>query len=259
MVDFLFFCYIYSMLELNKIYNQDCLEGMKLIDDKSIDLIVTDPPYLFDNGNWKHSAKCGEKSILGNGELFNEDGLMYTKMSTFGEDDIDTFLTLALSKMKIPNMYIFCSETQVPIYGMWAREHNLHFGIMVWEKPLSVINKNRFSTNTEYVVRIYDFGTGLNTIKNNDYYNKVIHSKPLKGTDKMHPTQKPIDAVDRFILLSSNEGDVVLDPFSGSATTAVACIRNNRNFIGFELETEYYKKSLVRIEREIDEKKSGLW
>ena len=90
-----------KMLEINKIYNQDCLEGMKLIDDKSIDLIVTDPPYLFDNGNWKHSAKCGEKSILGNGELFNEDGLMYTKMSTFGEDDIDTLKTFKLVGHKI--------------------------------------------------------------------------------------------------------------------------------------------------------------
>lgn len=248
------------MLEINKIYNQDCLEGMKLIDDKSIDLIVTDPPYLFDNGNWKHSAKCGEKSILGNGSIFDEDGLMYNKMSEFGEEDIYNFLTLAISKLKVVNMYIFCSETQVPIYGMWAREHNLHFSIMVWEKPLSIINKNRFSTNTEYVVRIYEFGTGLNKINNNEYYNKVIHSIPLKGkNDKIHPTQKPIDAIERFVLLSSNVGDIILDPFMGSATTAVSCIRHNRNFIGFEREKEIYDKSLIRIEREINDKNSALW
>ena len=127
---------------------------------------------------------------------------------------------------------------------------------MVWEKPLSIINKNRLSTNTEYVVRIYDFGTGLNKISNNDYYNKVIHSKPLKGSgDKIHP----IDAVERFVLLSSNVGDIILDPFMGSATTAVSCIRHNRNFIGFEKEKEIYDKSLIRIEREINDKNSALW
>ena len=247
------------MIETDKIYHTNCFDTIQEIDDGSLDLMITDPPYLFDNGRWLTSKAMGERSILGKGSIFDTEEMIYNEMSNFGVDDITQFLNLCLPKLKIPNMYICCNDTQVPIYGMWAREHNLHFGIMVWEKPLSVINKNRFSTNTEYVVRIYDFGTGLNTIKNNDYYNKVIHSKPLKGTDKMHPTQKPIDAVDRFILLSSNEGDVVLDPFSGSATTAVACIRNNRNFIGFELETEYYKKSLVRIERELDEKKSGLW
>ena len=81
------------MLEINKIYNQDCFEGMKLIDDKSIDLIVTDPPYLFDNSNWYRSAKSGEKTILGNGSIFDEDGLMYSKMSAFGENRYMAFIS----------------------------------------------------------------------------------------------------------------------------------------------------------------------
>lgn len=240
-------------MEINKIYNEDCLEGMKRIDDKSIDLIITDPPYLHDNGNWMKSDVMGTKSILGKGSIYDSDGYLKTKMSSFGVEEIYEFLSIAVQKMKIPNMYIFCSEVQVPIYGMWAREHNLHFSILTWEKPLSIINKNRFSQNTEYVVRIYDFGTGLNKIDNNEYYNKVIHTKILRGKEKIHPTQKPIDIVNRFIKLSSNEGDLILDPFIGSGTTAISCILNKRNFIGFEINEEYFEKTRKRIFEEINQ------
>lgn len=66
---------------------------------------------------------------------------------------------------------------------------------------------------------------------------------------RIHPTQKPMKLIDRLILTSSNEGDIVLDPFMGSATTAISCIKNNRHYIGFELDKEYYNKSLKRIER----------
>lgn len=238
------------MLDLNKIYNMDCLEGMKEIPNGSIDLIVTDPPYLHDNGNWMLSGVMGERSILGKkGGIFDPEGEIYTEMSEFGIKEVDSFLSLAVDKMKIPNMYIFCNETQVPIYGMWAREHNLHFSILVWEKPLSIINKNRFSTNAEYVCRIYDFGTALNKLEDvNEYYNKVIHCPTLRGEAKIHPTQKPVELIARFILLSSKEGDTVLDPFMGSGTTAEACKIYNRNYIGFEKNEKFYTKACRRLE-----------
>ena len=152
-------------MELNKIYNEDCLEGMKRIPDGSVDLVVTDPPYLFDNGHFLSSDKSGTKSILGN-SCVGAGGDVYNNMSNFGVDDIFRLLDMMVPKMKLVNMYLCCNETQVPIYGMWARNHGYHLNILTWEKPLSIINTNRFSTNTEYVCRIYDFGTALNCVSN---------------------------------------------------------------------------------------------
>ena len=63
------------MIELNRLYNADYLDGIKDIDDKSIDLIVTDPPYLFDNGNWYKSDILGENSVYTNSELYNNFGM----------------------------------------------------------------------------------------------------------------------------------------------------------------------------------------
>lgn len=231
----------------NKVHNIDCLIGIERLDDKSIDLMVTDPPYLFDNGNWKNSQVVGKRAILKSGP-HDPFGEVYTDMSEFGEEDINRFLDAVKPKMKVFNSYICCSETQVPLYGMWARKNGLHFSILVWEKPLSVICKNRFSTNLEYIVRIYDYGTGLNKLDNNELYNKVARVPLVR--DKQHPTQKPVSLMERYILLSSNEGDLVLDPFCGSGTTAVACVRTKRDFIAFEKNEKFFKVAQRRVSDE---------
>lgn len=233
------------MVELDKIYHGDCFDLIEKIDDNSISLMVTDPPYLFDNGRWLSSKAMGTRSILGKGSIFDTEEMIYNDMSTFGVDDIRKFLDMVLPKFKIPNMYLCCSDTQVPIYGMWAREHNLHFQILCWEKPLSVINKNRFSTNVEYVCRIYDFGTALNRISPNEVYNKVIHIPTER--DKQHPTQKPVALFERLIRLSSEEGGIILDPFCGSGTTALAAHKAKRHFICIEKEEKFFKIAEKRI------------
>lgn len=236
------------MIEQNRIYNGDCLCLLGQIEDRSIDLVVTDPPYLFDNGNWYKSDVMGEKTLLGKGSIYDSDGTMKTDMGAFGDKEIDQLLTMLMPKMKIPNCYFFCCEEQVPLYTMWARNHGLHYQILVWEKPLSIINKNRFSMNAEFVVRIYDFGTALNSVKENELYNRVLHDKPMLGKDKIHPTQKSVSMYRKFILLSSKENDVVLDPFAGSGTCAEACIKERRQYICFEKNEQFFKKSVQRIE-----------
>lgn len=233
------------MLEKDKIYLGDCFEMLKEIDDKSVDLVVTDPPYLHDNGNWLKSGKAGKKSILGNSDTFSENGQLFQEMSAFGEKEIEALLKELIRVCKIPNIYLFCSEEQVPIYGMWAREHGLHYNILVWEKPLMLINKNAFSHNTEYVVRIYDFGTGLRSVSKSELYNKVIHDQRVKV--KHHPTEKPSSIFERFILLNSNEGDLVLDPFSGSGVCAEACAKTNRHYVCIEKNAEHYDYSVKRM------------
>lgn len=224
----------------------------KKIPNKSIDLIITDPPYWHKKGRGINH-KTGKSyanghSSFANSELYDSSGFMMKEMSSFGEDEINNILKEFIRVCKIPNIYIFCNETQVPYYAIWAEKNNLMFSILVWEKPLSIINKNRFSQNIEFIVRIYDYGTALNKVEDlNFLYNRVKKVKPLSNKEKIHPTQKPISLIEEFIILSSNIGDVVLDAFCGSGTTAIACLNQNRNFICFEKSEEYAKLANERI------------
>lgn len=241
------------MIELDKIYNCDCLIGMKQIPDGSVDCVITDPPYWHKKSPGKpysQRRQCNTESKFSNSELYNYEGDMIRGMSDFDGNHIDELLKAIEPKMKIMNAYFFCSETQVPYYAMWAENNGYMFSILVWEKPLSIINKNRFSQNLEYIVRIYDYGTALRRLPNNALYNRVKKSEPVSGTDKIHPTEKPVSIVREFVLLNTDEGDIVLDPFSGSATTAIACIKEKRHFIGFEKNETYWKKSVERVKNE---------
>jgi DNA modification methylase len=237
-------------VRLNYIDNIDCLEGMKNIPDRSVDLIVTDPPY------WHNKSMgpptIGKKTRLKT-DLYKRDGKMLTEMSDFGPDKITRFLDQAERVMKKMNCYIFCNDAQVATYGKWAEAHGCHFSLLVWRKPLSVINTNRFSQNAEFICRIYVYGTGLNYVEDKSYYDRVIDCKPCRGKNKRHPAQKPTDIIERLILLSSPKNGVILDPFMGSGSTAVACLHTGRNFIGFELDEEYHSLAHQRLAEAVDE------
>lgn len=240
-------------MQADIIYNEDCLIGMKSMQDKSIDLIVTDPPYWHKKSPGKPYSErnqCNTHSVFSNSGLYNAEGDMMKNMSCFDQEKIDKLLSECTRLCKIPNIYLFCNETQVPYYAMWAEKRGLMFSILVWEKPLSIINKNRFSQNVEFIVRIYDYGTALNRLSVNSLYNRVQKTKPINGGSKLHPTQKPIELFQTYIRLSSNEGDVILDPFIGSGASAIACIKENRHFIGYEIDEQYFNIACKRIENE---------
>lgn len=167
------------------------------------------------------------------------------EMSDFNENDINNILDKTERIMKIMNAYYFCNETQVPYYCLWAEKHGYMSTIIVWEKPLSIINKNRFSQNIEFIIRIYDYGTALNKDNPSYYYNRVLKDKPV--STKKHPTQKPISICEKLICLNTKENDVIFDPFMGSGTTGVAAVNNQRKFIGIERNKEYFDISKDRI------------
>lgn len=232
------------------IKNIDAFELLKSLDDKSIDLIVTDPPYWHKKSPGKPYSERNTyetNSTFANSNLFKADGMMMQTMSDFTDKDVYRLLPEFKRVMKIMNAYIFCNDTLVPYYSMWAEQNGLMFSILIWEKPLSIINKNRFSQNIEYIVRIYDYGTALNKRDENYLYNKV---KRYNVSDKIHPTQKPTDLIREILLVSSNKQDLILDPFMGSGTTAIACIKEERNFIGSEISKEFYELANKRIEYE---------
>lgn len=206
------------------------------IPDKSIDLLLTDPPYLH--------VKGGMKSKQFNRGVRSADNKVVTEMSDFGEAEINKFLDAIKPKLKIFNSYIFCSKLQIPYYLNWALKNKSQFDVLMWDKCNSgIISHKFFSTNYEYIIRIYNIG--LNKIEDSSFYQKVIREP--RPNNKVHVSQKPENILEKFILLSSNENDVVLDPFMGSGSTGVVCKRLKRLFIGIESDKKYYDIAVERI------------
>lgn len=232
----------------------DSLSVMKTIQDNSIKLIITDPPYWHKKSPGKPYAERNPyktHSKYANSKLFNVEGEMLTKFSDFRGDDINTMMNQFKRLMKKMNCYIFCNDVQLAYYGMWAEKNKKHFSVLVWEKPLSIINKNRFSQHLEYIVRIYDYGTGLNKIDgDSNLYSKVKKYKQPRGKTKLHPTQKPIKLIEDIVNVSSNKGDLIFDPFMGSGTTGIACFNLGRNFLGVELLNSYFEIAKNRINQQ---------
>jgi len=226
------------MLELNKIYNMDCIEGIKQLPDKSIDLVVTDPPYLI-------------KSMNGGGFIKNrpyKKDLDNDLIEGFSESILDELCRV----MKKINIYIWCSKEQIAWLLSYFQNKGANIDLLTWHKtnPTPACN-NKYLPDTEYIVFAREKGVkiyGTYQTKKK-YYITPINSKDKKLYN--HPTVKPLEIIQNFIINSSLEGEIVLDPFMGSGTTAVACINTNRNYIGFEIDPDYYEAAQERIKEYI--------
>ena len=232
---------------MSDIIKGNCFEVMKALSKKdNIKLVLTDPPYLHNKGGGKTSGTEG-KSKIANSAMYKFDSFMMKEMSSFGEDEVYKLLDEYKRIMDKMNCFIFCNDTLIPYYTMWAVRNKKKFTVLTWEKPLSILNRNRFSQNLEYCVRIYDNGTALNLLDIDKYpHKKNYYSKTRKlntPKNKQHPTQKPLEYLKGIIELTTNKGDVVLDTFFGSGSTGIACLELDRNFIGIELTEKYFNIS----------------
>lgn len=230
------------MLEYNKIYNMDCMEGIKLLDDNSIDLVVIDPPYKL---NLNKVKKTSTFNNYANELLELKDGF-----------DLKV-LDLLIQKMKKINIYIYCSKRQVKELLDYFMSKGCNYELLTWHKMNpSPLTNNNYLPDTEYIVFARERGVRLN----GNYHTKRKYY--ISGTNQIdkkkykHPTIKPLPLIENHIENSSNPNDVVLDCFAGSGTTLVGAINKGRRFIGFEINEEYFKIAEKRI-KEALEKKAG--
>lgn len=144
------------------------------------------------------------------------------------------------------SIYMFCGFNQVSTIRKTMSQKGLSTRIVVWEKT----NPSPMNGSVIWLsgVELCVYGKKKNATFNLHCMNTVFRY-PC-GVSKIHPTQKPVELMSQLIVASTKEGDTVLDPFMGSGTTAIAAIREKRNFIGFELDKEYYDKACKRIKQE---------
>ena len=199
-------------MEKNKIFNENCIEGLKKIPSKSVDCIIIDPPYgiNYHSGHYKNGNP--HKPIANDDTLFIPIDDLWRVLKPTGA------------------MFIFFSH-KVPLIDKRVKN------IIIWVK-------NNWTAGDLYK----DFGNQYECIAYMPKDDFKLHSKRysniwkfdrISADNLLHPTQKPESIIRRLIETATDKGDLVLDCFMGSGTTAVACKQMDRNFIGFEIEKTY--------------------
>jgi len=241
-------------IELNKIYNEECVQFMKKIPDDSVDLIFADPPYNLSKSNFKIKfSKMASKGA----DLNTNKG----KWDKFSDEEYEKF-----SKDWITECFrILKNEGSIWIAGSY---HNIYlmghllnksgFAILneiLWHKTDATpnISCTRFVADHENFIwarkgKRHTFNyEKMKNLNGGTQMRSIWPKGKTAGGKKVHPTQKPAWLLERLIIASSNEGEVVFDPFMGSGTTAIASKKLNRDFLGCEVNSEYHKISEERI------------
>lgn len=218
---------------INSIVQGDCMEVLKNIPDKSIDLLFTDLPY--------------NQSFSGKGSLAKKYEYRKKEVQSISNFDPTEFLEIVKPKLKIFNAYIWTSKDLLRKYIEFANDNKYNWNLLIWNKvnPLPAYN-NTYLPDIEYCVFIRETGAHWTHGLGYDQYRKVMSDNVAKNQFG-HPTQKHIWMVEKAIRISSKEDDLILDPFAGSFTTAVACQKLHRNWICIEKEKKYCQVGKSRI------------
>lgn len=231
-----------------KLYNGDCLELMKIIPDKSIDMILCDLPYGTTRNKWDSIIpldklwKQYKRIIKENGAI-----ILFSQMPFTAE--------LVESNIKdFKYEWIWEKEQGTGHLNAKKMPLKIHENILVFYKKLPLYNpqweygkpyKATYSTHSSNYGKQKD---NITTISDGRRYPKDIIKVKKKSTDKhLHPTQKPVDLLKYLIRTYTNEEEIVLDNCMGSGSTGVACKELNRNFIGIELDKKYFNIAKERI------------
>lgn len=223
---------------LNKIILGDCLDILKQIPNKSIDMVLTDPPYIIDNHGGTNSP------------LAKRCAKVRDKIDDLTKDfDFESVANELIRVCKFVNIVMFCSKQQVSRTMMFFENLGYMVNLLVWDKTNPApLGNNKLVNNLEYIIVARESGA---------YFNNAlpINKKRMSfyyatGIKNFHPCEKPINLICDLLNLFSKKDDVILDCFSGSGTTAIACSRIKRNFICIEKNEDYYKISCERLATE---------
>lgn len=258
------------MFELDMIYNEDCLEGMKRIPDGAVDAIICDLPYEVlhknnPNAQWDRMIPMEplweqyKRVIKDNGAILLFCQGMFTAQLMMSQPKLWRYNLVwdkcrTTSFLNANRMPLRCHEDiavfykRLPIYNpqMTAGKQNHPRGSEVHE------------TNNCYGAfkrgRAYDYDKQIRKVEptrpGEKFPVSIIRIKKEHETTVLHPTQKPVELIRYLIRTYSETGGVILDNCMGSGTTAIAAMREKRHFVGFELNREYFDKAVERINRE---------
>lgn len=235
--------------EINKylLINDDCFNVLKQIPDNSIDLILTDPPYniaKYSTGNIRFDWRSDINNDLAEWDL----------VELHPKDLVKEFKRIIKPS---GNIFIFCSYNIIGEYHKVFDPEFDTFQFMVWHKtnPVPNFRKTSFLNSCELIVSCWNKGHTWNFSNQKEMHNFIeagicMGSERVKDENgkNLHPTQKPVSILEKIVKIASNENDVVLDCFNGVGSTGVAALRNNRKYVGIEIDQKYMKATARRLE-----------
>jgi len=238
-------------LELNKIYCGDCLDLMREMPDKSVDLVLTDPPYGTTQNKW--DDKINLELIWPEFKRVGKEDCVYvfTASQPFTTDLINS------NRQWFKYEWIWNKSGGGNFLNANRTPLKIHENILVFSQnaarytPQKQIGKPRFKGGKKYANNgCYGDYNEVAAVKYNEYFPKsIIEISNTSQGEKEHSTQKPLALMEYLIQTYSSVCDTVLDPFMGSGTTCVACKKLGRNFIGIEKEPAYVAIAEKRLEK----------
>ena len=239
------------MIELNKIYNEDCLEGMKRIPDKSVDMILADLPYGTTRNKWDSIIPLDPLWEQYNRIIKDNGAIVLTAQTPFDK-------VLGCSNLKhLKYEWIWQKDAGTGFLNAKKMPLKDHENILVFYKKPPTYNPQMRTGFKPYTTTKGHHGTnygsdkGATTVSDGERYPLTTMKFP-RDSNKLHPTQKPVALFEYLIRTYTNENETVHDNVMGLGTTAIACINTNRNYIGFEMDTNYFNLANERIEQHLN-------
>lgn len=222
-----------------KLFNDNCMNTMKKMPDKSIDLVVTDPPYkTTSRGNAGNSGGMLQKDINRKGKVFN-----------YNDIDCELYAPEFYRILKDDShCYVMTNHVNLIHMLNTFTKSGFHFvKSLIWNKGNKIMGQF-YMSQFEYILFFRkEKGKKINKCGTPDILS--IPNKKLKDNkgNNLHDTEKPIELMKILIENSSKENEIVYDPFLGIGSTAIAALNTNRNFIGNEIDKKYYEIAKKRI------------
>ena len=223
-----------------ELWHGDCLELMKNIPNGSVDLVLTDPPYLCDYS--RHDSKSRFAKKIANDEN-----------NSANESMIERYLQECFRIMKDDTaIYCFCNYKKIDFFKQQIENAGFNLkNIIIWDKQRNGMGD--LSTTFGYSYEFIIFASKGQPKIRGKRISDVWQFARVKQKEQIHQNQKPIDLLKQAIEKSSDEGAVVFDGFMGSGSTGVACVNTNRRFIGIELDKGYFNIAKKRIEEAVND------
>ncbi|MBL8746756.1 MAG: site-specific DNA-methyltransferase [Phycisphaerae bacterium] len=233
---------------MNRVHLMDALEGLKALPDESVDLVITDPPY--------NIAKKGNKTILKGKRISTMEA--WGAWDHYHPYDYDAMMMRVIGecwRILKPRgaLYMFTAPQDNGVFVRHAVARGFTFRSQVaMVKKTALPSIFRSAWRSAFEVAFYatkGAAKSFNFLEQAEMVN--VYHYPTNHKHTAHPTEKPQELIERFVRVSSKPGDLILDPFMGSGTTAVAAKKHGRRFIGFERSPDYLAMAEKRL-KELD-------
>ncbi len=215
-------------METNKIYQGDCLEELDKLKEKSIDLVIIDPPFFMKLDHFK-TRTFFKRNFADLGIIEGFFKQVFEKIIRVLKDD--------------GRLYCFCDGQSYPLFWFYLFPYTKSVRPLIWDKKTSI---NGYSWRHQHEIIIFAEMPKAKPIPSGD--GDILRFNAVKVDERTHPAEKPLDLIKSLILKSTKEGDIVLDCFAGTGVVGIGCKETKRNYILIEKEPSYFEVAKTKLE-----------